>query len=188
MRRWRRARGTSLIEVMISLAVVLVGMLALFKTLGSSLSGSMTASRLTQAQQRAVLVMEAIRVAPKPALNCLVGSASADWDGCETLCKSNLININASATIDSCIYKNLSKNSRGNSPTIDIATDPNSQRYDVVTSLPSGLPASQVTAQGNNIPASLYEAQIVVGWRDDNTNASSNPDHYVVLRSGVFQP
>lgn len=77
-----RARGTTLVEVMISMALVLVGMLALFRVLGTSISGSATASHFSQAELRAETLVEAIRMAPPAALTCLSTTAPASWSTC----------------------------------------------------------------------------------------------------------
>jgi type II secretory pathway pseudopilin PulG len=182
----RRDRGTSLVEIMVSLMVVLVGMLALFRTLGTSVTGSMTASRMTQAQQRAVLVAEAMRVAPPPALTCLAGTKAAGWDACELTCLAYLTGPTKSR--DACVYKNLNTKQFGGTATLALDQDGTQQRYDVVTKSDKGGPVASVTTTGMSLTAALYEFQIVVGWNDANTAADKNPDHYVVLRSGVYAP
>ncbi|MDB4965328.1 MAG: hypothetical protein JWN44_1017 [Myxococcales bacterium] len=182
MTRRGRQRGTSLVEILISLAVVLVGMLALFKTLTTSITGSMTASRLTQAQQRAILVMESIRVAPKTALLCLVSTTPAsNWTNCETTCLTALTGFGKSK--DSCVYVTLN-----NGLPLKADTDANAQKYYVVSTNASGPVTSVTTPPGAGLTATLFEAQVVIGWNDANTSAASDPDHYVVLRSGVYQP
>lgn len=81
MRR-RRARGASLTEVMLSMGVALVGMLALFRVLAASVSGSATASHLTQAELRAATLVETMRLAPRDTMRCLAATASARWSSC----------------------------------------------------------------------------------------------------------
>ncbi|HEX4460872.1 MAG TPA: type II secretion system protein [Polyangia bacterium] len=177
-----RRRGTTLIEILISLAVVLIGMMALFRTLGTAITGSMTASRFSQAQQRAVLVMESIRSAPKLAMTCLLAQSDAStWSGCETICKATTTYTSA----DSCMYVTLSPTPLKSMQLNDNA-DSNGQNYFVVQN-PSDLtkPRSSVKAGGTD--GSLAEIQVVVGWRDDNT-LTGTPDHSVVLRSGVYVP
>jgi Tfp pilus assembly protein PilV len=78
----RRARGTTLIEVMISMGLVLIGMLALFRVLVTSITGSAAASHFTQAELRAETLVEAIRLAPAATLTCLSATASASWSTC----------------------------------------------------------------------------------------------------------
>jgi Tfp pilus assembly protein PilV len=82
MRRARR-RGTSLVEVMLSMGVALAGMLALSRVLITSITGSATASHLSQAQLRASSLIETMRLAPRPTLRCLAAATtSASWKGC----------------------------------------------------------------------------------------------------------
>ena len=81
-RRRRSQRGTTLIEVMISMGLVLIGMLALFRVLVTSITGSATASHFTQAELRAETLLEAIRLAPPAALACLSANGSASWSTC----------------------------------------------------------------------------------------------------------
>jgi Tfp pilus assembly protein PilV len=175
-----RSRGTTLIEILISLAVVLVGMLALFRTLGTAVTGSMTASRFSQAQQRAVLVMESIRSSPVAAMSCLLAATDASgWLACETTCKT------VATSADSCIYVTLTPTPT-KSMQLDNTKDSNGQSYYVVASSSSASkPISQVRAAGSYGQAA--EIQVVVGWRDDGA-LSGDPDHSVILRSGVFIP
>jgi type II secretory pathway pseudopilin PulG len=185
-RRRPRQRGTSLIEILISLAVVLVGMLALFKTLATSVTGSMTASRLTQAQQRAILVMENMRVAPKLVLNCLVSTTPAsNWTTCENTCLTNLPAA-TNKSIDSCTYYNL-KHSTGTLPVIALDTDAANQNYFVVSTIGSNPYTNVSLPPSFGLASTLFEAQVVIGWNDNNLTTEP-PDHYVVLRSGVYAP
>jgi Tfp pilus assembly protein PilV len=178
-RRARRSRGTTLIEILISLAVVLVGLLALFRTLATSVSGSATASRLSQAQQRAVMVMEAIRIAPRAALDCLATTQATNWATCEATCRGT----QTSAKPDWCVFKTLTVSTGG--AKLRSASDANLQSYSLVTSNNKGG-AAQVTMQGTG--GRVYDAQVVIGWNEDNSDASTNPDHFIVLRSGVYEP
>jgi Tfp pilus assembly protein PilV len=183
--RARRSRGTTLIEILISLTVVLIGMLALFKTLATSVTGSMTASRLSQAEQRAVLVNEAIRVAPKAALLCLEQNESTAWDTCEATCKANLTSSLATKA-EACIFKNFDATDGCSSCTVKLDKDKTNQLYYLVTKNDKG-PVSKVTRWGK--VNGVHETQIVIGWRDDNsTDTSKTPDHFITMRSGVFQP
>lgn len=180
-----RSRGTTLIEILISLGVVLVGMLALFRTLGTAVTGSMTASRFSQAQQRAVLVMESIRSAPKLAMTCLLGQPdSSGWVSCETICKST----NTTIKPDACMYVTLAPTPTAAMQLSD-TQDANGQNYFVVpqpgSTTSTSKPKSIVKAAGTD--GSVSEIQVVVGWRDDNTT-TGDPDHSIVLRSGVYVP
>ncbi|MGZ3441609.1 MAG: type IV pilus modification PilV family protein [Polyangia bacterium] len=82
MRLRARDRGTSLVEVMLSMGIALVGVLALFRVLVTSITGSATASHLTQAQLRAATLVEAMRLAPRATLSCLSATTSASWSTC----------------------------------------------------------------------------------------------------------
>ncbi|HWE31235.1 MAG TPA: hypothetical protein VHB97_24680 [Polyangia bacterium] len=82
MPRRRRSRATTLVEVMISMGLVLVGMLALLRVLVTSITGSATASHFTQAELRAATLVETMRLAPASALGCLATTASASWSTC----------------------------------------------------------------------------------------------------------
>lgn len=173
-----RRRGATLMEILISLGIVLVGMLALFRTLGTAVTGSMTASRFSQAQQRAVLIMENLAAAAaldSSVYSCLVNNAASAWAGCETICQTVT---GSSATADSCTYITLSP-----SGTVGLKdqSDANNQNYFLVTS--GGNNSTQATVAGSG---RLFEFQVAVGWRDDNAT-SGTPDHSVVLRSGFFQ-
>ena len=78
----RRQRGTSLVEVMLSMGVALVGMLALFRVLVTSITGSATASHFSQAQLRASSLVETMRLQPRATLACLAATTSASWTSC----------------------------------------------------------------------------------------------------------
>ena len=77
-----RQRGTSLVEVMLSMGVALVGMLALARVLITSITGSATAAHLTQAQLRAASLVETMRLVPRATMRCLQATASARWSAC----------------------------------------------------------------------------------------------------------
>jgi type II secretory pathway pseudopilin PulG len=81
-----RQRGATLLEVMISLAVVLGGTLAMVSVLGSSLAGSASAARVDQAEARAQMLLESLRLAPPAALECLAATAPAEWSRCQAGC------------------------------------------------------------------------------------------------------
>src|SRR6266545_952435 len=181
MRRRRRGQhGTTLIEILISVAVVLVGMLALFQTLGTSVTGSSTAAKLSQAQQRAVMVMENIRVAPRPALECLRTTVASGWEGCEAICRASLTGTSIGA--DACVYESFSV------PNTDLNynEDKSKQKYFLVATnnAPGAFSRVRLVGTGNRV----YDAQVVIGWNNDNSDETvkPNPDHYVTLRSGVF--
>jgi len=68
--------------VMISMGLVLIGMLALFRVLVTSITGSASASHFTQAELRAETLVEAMRLGPASALACLSTTAPASWSTC----------------------------------------------------------------------------------------------------------
>jgi Tfp pilus assembly protein PilV len=77
-------KGATLVEVLLSLAIVLGGTLAMAQVLTSSLAGSRSAARIDQAEVRAQAVLESLRVAPEAALDCL--QKNSDWSRCQELC------------------------------------------------------------------------------------------------------
>jgi type II secretory pathway pseudopilin PulG len=81
-----RERGATLIEVLVSLAVVLGGTLAMVSVLGSSLAGATSAARVDQAEARAQQLLESLRLAPTAALECLAATAPRQWGGCQASC------------------------------------------------------------------------------------------------------
>jgi Tfp pilus assembly protein PilV len=187
----KRQRGTTLLEIMISLALVLVGMLGLFKVLSSAIGGSSTSSKMSQAQMRAVTILENIRHAPvtptQSVLSCLATTAASSWSACETMCASML----SKPTQDGCIYTTTSfvGNNLGGTPVTGQPVpakdtlDRSSQLYVLDTSnAPDGQPRSRVTTTGAN--GAAFEIRVVVGWRDDNT-ATLPLDHSVIMRGGV---
>jgi Tfp pilus assembly protein PilV len=179
MRRRRAAnRGSTLIEVMISMGIVLVGMLALFSVLGTSINGSSSASRITQAETRAITILESIRHSPPLALACLVNNGGpANWSACEQLCLTALPNQN----YDGCIYT-LGRFTVVNAPTdMGQTVDRSLQTYLLD-------PRSRVTLAGTN--NNVFDIDVFVSWNDDNSSDTSNPNkpgyHAVHLRTGVF--
>ena len=108
-----------------------------------------------------------------------MASGSAGWLGCEATCRTTL---GTQAGADSCVYVTLSP---GGTTFLNAGADANKQNYWVVTSQSDTTkPVSQVKTAGTD--GRISEIQVVVGWRDDNTT-TGDPDHTVVLRSGVFQ-
>jgi Tfp pilus assembly protein PilV len=77
----RRARGASIVEVMISMSLVLVGTLALARVLVTSLTATASASHFTQAEARAAALVETIRAAPAATLACLAAH-DGGWSAC----------------------------------------------------------------------------------------------------------
>ena len=77
-------KGATLVEVLLSLAIVLGGTLAMAQVLTSSLQGSRAAARIDQAEARAQAVLESLRIAPEAALECL--QKNSDWSQCQAQC------------------------------------------------------------------------------------------------------
>lgn len=76
-----RTRGASLVEVMISMSLVVVGALALARVLVTSITAGASASHFAQAEARAAVLVETIRLAPAPALACLAAHTGR-WSAC----------------------------------------------------------------------------------------------------------
>jgi type II secretory pathway pseudopilin PulG len=174
-----RQRGVTLLEIMFSMAVVLTGMVGLFKVLGSSIRGSQTAQRFTQGQARAEQIEEAIRAAPKTVLDCLVGTPVAGWTACEAQCQATL-GVNALA--QSCVFVTLN-----NAPGLNgagLGSDSTQQAYLVVDNGNNDARSTWVRTTGRS--NRVYDAQITVGWNDDGT-ATLPVDHAVTMHSAVFQ-
>jgi prepilin-type N-terminal cleavage/methylation domain-containing protein len=184
MRRRSAQRGATLIEIMISMAVVLVGMMAMFGVLRSSIGGSATASRLTQAQVRAQTILESIRQSPNDALACLVAASNVTaWTTCETTCKNDLPAVHSQ---DACVYSMSAMNlidanapNPGAGAGKGLEFDRNGTRYLLD-------PRSRVVVAGAN--NSVYDIDVIVAWNDDNstnTTPTKAGYHAVELRSGV---
>jgi type II secretory pathway pseudopilin PulG len=191
MRR-RRQEGATLLEIMISLALVLLGMLALFKVLTTSISGSATSSRLSQAQVRLITILESIRHSPTDTngipvvMNCLMANTPGpNWSACETLCKSLLTN----PTQDACIYT-LQSFSFIPAPDPTGASahkaggqtlDRNLQQYVIDPD------DTKIQLAGTN--GFVYDVTLTIGWNDDN-GTQYQPIagwHQVKIRTGIFE-
>lgn len=189
----RRTRGATLVEILLSLAVVLVGMLAMFRVLASSVQGGASSSHLSQAQFRAETILEAIRSAPSGALACLSSTPPGNWSNCEALCRTLM---GATPSAQSCIF---TVDSMVNVPTPDIVftttgvpaahsakgltVDRNQQNYEILVDNQRDNHDTFVFLTGPN--GRVYDAQVSVGWNDDSTS-SFTAKHAVTLRTGVF--
>jgi hypothetical protein len=87
-----------LVEVVLSLAVVLVGLVAMFRVLAV---GTSSTWRLTERELRAQALLEAIRRAPPDALDCLAATPADGWVVCEARCRAAL---GAAASPEACRY------------------------------------------------------------------------------------
>jgi hypothetical protein len=187
----RRQAGTTLVEILISLAVVLVGMLALFRTLASSVVGASSASRVSQAQLRAEQILEDIRVAPTGALICLASTTPDKWSTCEAICK------NFMAKMDPCIYTITQMASLPGPDIKDLQQGKPLQAHgplDTDRSMQAYGLAFDGTQKWSDtfvrtFTGRVFLAQIAVGWNDNNLLPSSpnTPyQHVVTLSTGVF--
>ena len=165
-------RGMTLIELLISIGVVLVGMLGMLRVLSASVEGSVSAQRFSQGQSRAQEVIEAMRTAPLSTLQCLV-QGTGSWASCEASCKATL---GATASPQACVFITLS--------TLDAQNqDTTNTQYQVVTDNADPTRSSFVTATGQS--ARIYDLQVTVGWNDDGTAGA--PTHRVTMHSAVFK-
>lgn len=191
----RRTHGATLIEVMMSLAIVLVGMLALFRILGSAAVGSGTAARSNQALMRASLLLENMRQAPQATLACLASNNPDNWTVCETSCRALLTG--ASAPADLCVFTPASMAAipgpamatMGNGyASSGQSTDRAQQAYSLVYDGTRGVRDTFVRVTGAN--TRIYEMQITIGWNDSNVTGAiataTTYEHALTLRSGVF--
>jgi prepilin-type N-terminal cleavage/methylation domain-containing protein len=186
MRRGKRDRGLTLIEIMISLVVMLVGIMAMFSALGTSIRGTSFASRFSQAQDRAVAIIEATRNAPASTLTCLNNTTADNWANCEADCRSN--QTGAGATLaQSCIFTAASfSNVAGPlvSTYSDQRVDRSGQQYALVYSNANPTAYRTSFVRQNGPGNRVFDVQVTIGWNDDGT--ATNPNHFVTMRSGVF--
>ncbi len=206
-RRRNVQRGTTLIEILISMAVVVVGMLGLYKAIGSATQGSMLANRFTQAQARAQQVVEAMRKSPPgtppPALDCLArlgtGGSTAAWANCEVKCLQTY-NANFPSNTQSCIFSSLDAvTPAGPGPVFGQAADKAQQQYAVVFDTTSPVATQQRSSWVKPVlnclsqPCTLYDVQVTVGWNDDGSTQSvatlnpPKPDHRVTVHQVIMQ-
>lgn len=192
----RSVRGVTLVEVMISLGIVLVGLVALFRILGSSIAGSATASRLSQAQARATVILENVRNAPASTLGCLTAQLPANWGTCETDCRN--AQTMAGAPLDKCVFQPASMSTipgpamqtmASGFDTGGQASDRAQQQYSLVY---AGTFVERDTfARRSGTNSRIVEVQVAIGWNDNNTvgaiATTTTYDHVVSFRTGVFQ-
>lgn len=81
-----RERGFSIIEVMVSLLVLLIGMLGLMKVASVAVQSNQRGQRLDQASVRAQTRLEALRNVPTATLACLEAGSSPS--ACLSTCQS----------------------------------------------------------------------------------------------------
>ena len=167
-----------MIEIMISLVVITIGMLGIYRVLSTSIKGSSTALRYNQAQVRVQQVIEAMRTAPAAVLNCLAMAPASDWGlpgGCETQCRAAL---GPGASAQACVFVTLASSGQ--------AQDPGTQQYAVIYDAadPTGAGSTFVVRTGGT--GRVYDVQVTVGWNDD-TGGATPPTRRVTMRQAIFQ-
>ncbi len=161
-----RARGFSLVEVILSLTTVGISLLMLTRIVTASGAGSSTAHRLSEAQQRAQQILENMRAAPpKVIFSCLAATPAASWPQCETLCRQLL---GVAATADRCAFS-----------TLPAARDSTGQQYALDTTI------SSVSAPPTMRNTML--AQVSIGWNDDDQPITPYR-HHVTLKAMLYSP
>jgi type II secretory pathway pseudopilin PulG len=169
----RRQRGLTLIEILITLALLIVGLAGLFAALTSSVRGSAVANHFTQAQARAHVVIENMMGAPRSVLDCLAQTPASGWSTCEASCAATL---GASSAAQACTFTTLS--------TIGIDKDTNGQQYAIVyDNAIGGTRSSAVTTGG--LSGRVYDLLVTIGWNDNGQ--ATPPTHRVTLHAAVFE-
>jgi prepilin-type N-terminal cleavage/methylation domain-containing protein len=188
----RRQRGTTLLEVLISMAIVVVGMLGLYKAIGSATQGSTLANRFSQAQARAQQVVEAIRKSPTTPTNiltCLSGGATVgNWQNCEASCLADLGGaLNGNAT-QSCVFYTLSAASQDKDKgqvNYAVVFDGTSPTRTSFVKYPAVVPGSPCLSGS----CALYDVQVTIGWKDDGSvpPVAGPWDHRVTVHQVITQ-
>jgi type II secretory pathway pseudopilin PulG len=193
----RRPRGATLVEVLISLALVIVGLAGLLATLSTSSVASSQSSRLSQAQLRAQTILENIRFAPKAALDCLASTAANNWVTCESTA-SNSCRMNQTAdggatsvSLSTCIFtatsfSNISAPPIGGTGANNQSLDRTGQAYQLYYNANASQQYRSTFVQNTGAGNRVYDAQVTIAWSDDGTDGGSNPQHFLTLRTGVF--
>ena len=201
--RARTQRGITLAEVMLSLAVLIIGLLGLVKAISAATAGSVLANQFTQAQSRAQQVIEAIGKSPTSPVNVLTclraGATKLQWQGCETSCKNDYGG--NPLTAHACVFVTLSaathwaraENTDRSKQEYAVVFDPaDLARSSWVVSPPTtAAPGSNPLVKCYNAPCSLSEVQITIGWNDDGTATPKGVgpifDHRVTVRQVIAQ-
>jgi prepilin-type N-terminal cleavage/methylation domain-containing protein len=180
MRRGGSQRGVTLIEVMLSMAVVLVGMMALFRVLSVASKGSQQSQRNTQGLARAQQIIEAMRLAPPSVLTCLSLNQASAWDNCEVLCRQWY---GAAASPQSCVFSTLSLNNQN----VDGTGEPYTLIFDANNPIAGSSWVTNSSQWGL-----VFDAQVVVGWSDEAqvlpaATTCGGAVHCVALRTSIFR-
>jgi type II secretory pathway pseudopilin PulG len=187
MRRRTRARGATLVEILVSLALVVIGLLGMFATLSATSYGSGVANQSSQAEARAHSLIEAIRLAPGPALDCLANTVATSWSSCETTCLVNLPGDGGVPSAQACIYTPASMAlvpgpPAGPSHTTNQTVDRAGRGYTLVYDGSNPLGPSSTFVRRTGPGQRVYDIQITIGWTDD----ADGRQRTYTLRSGVF--
>ena len=181
----KRPRGFTLLEVMMSLVLVLIGMLALFRTLSVASKGSQASQRYTQALARGSEILEAMRTAPPSVLNCLIATGATNWPNCEAQCLTFLQQQKGQVgtpSAQACVFATLS--------TLKQDRDGTRQQYAVIENPNDPINGSSWVF--NDVTYhSVFDAQVTIGWSDDGTaavNKGCQPlQHCVTLRTSIYR-
>lgn len=141
--------------MMMALGAVAVGLLMLTRVAQSAGKGATHAHRISQAEARAVAVIENIRSAPAAIVSCLATTATPNWGTCETQCRTLF-------GPDACRFLNLASPSDTTGQAFAIDT--------TKTSVTTGTPPF---------------IQVSVFWVDDGPAVDGPLMHKVVLQSAT---
>lgn len=199
MRPGRRQRGATLLEIMLSMAVVLIGMLALFRVLSVASKGASAAQKYNQAAARGQQVIEAMRMTPRAVLDCLNNHTADQWAQCEAQCLTFFKQMTVNPPVNgvqglvpqACVFSTLSNLAAtlGAVPTYD--RDLNGQQYAVVYN--SGdFRDNSSWVQNTQQWRLVYEVQVTIGWKDDGSASATGgcgpgKQHCVTLRTSMYR-
>jgi hypothetical protein len=173
-----RQRGVTLLEIMLSMAVVLAGMLGLFRVLSVTSRGASTAQHVDQAHARAQHLVESISSMPLAVINCLVANTANAWGACEATCQGALGG--GLAAQQACVFSTASL------PLIKQNQDTTRQQYAIVYDA-ANLERSTSVRPGNGATR-LWEVRVTIGFNDDGTAPAAPPyDHRVTMWSKIFR-
>ncbi|MEO6953304.1 MAG: prepilin-type N-terminal cleavage/methylation domain-containing protein [Polyangia bacterium] len=211
MRGRQRSRGVTLVELMMSLVVIVVGMLAIFRVISTSVVATSTSSRVSQAQARSSTIIEAIRLAPAAAITCLKATAVSGWATCEVTCK-NSQTAPGTASPSSCIFtangvggfatlRGPNTGAAFGAPVQTQQYDRLGQQYFLNTNITAPTAGTASAAYGGTYVRGAgdslrtLEIAITTCWNDDNSTNSTNasaattyPNHCVTLVTGMLDP
>jgi Tfp pilus assembly protein PilV len=190
----------TLLEIMMSLAVMLVGMLGLVRVLSVASRGGSTASHITQAQNKAMALLEVINRLPggtqappppwtNPVLQCLAGNAASSWSTCEAQCQQS---VKAPTVGQACMLTTATMRALGQD------TDSTQQQYAVVYDSANPARSTSVTpgtSTNGGFSQHLYQVQVTIGWNDDGTGPTGTSNvclpagtsHCVTLTTELFR-